>query len=91
MGVTRAMFEKERELRAQRMRQEKVLRKKARAKEEERLRKQEEHRLQTQRIMQEQQNAIKRRMKEMELAEQVRTGASYLVISGVCGGFTLLV
>ena len=54
------------------MRQEKVLRKKARAKEEERLRKQEEHRLQTQRIMQEQQNAIKRRMKEMELAEQAR-------------------
>merc|ERR1719324_756444 len=74
IAVTRAMFEKERELRAQRMRQEKVLRKKARAKEEERLRKQEEHRLQTQRIMQEQQNAIKRRMKEMELAEQVRTG-----------------
>ena len=68
-----------------------MLRKKARAKEEERLRKQEEHRLQTQMIMQEQQNAIKRRMKEMELAEQVRTGASYLVISGVCGGFTLLV
>ena len=91
IAVTRAMFEKERELRAQRMRQEKVLRKKARAKEEERLRKQEEHRLQTQRIMQEQQNAIKRRMKEMELAEQVRTGVSYLVISGVCGGFTSLI
>ena len=73
IAVTRAMFEKERELRAQRTRQEKVLRRKARAKEEERLRKQEEHRLQTQRIMQEQQNAIKRRMKEMELAEQERS------------------
>ena len=90
IAVTRAMFEKERELRAQRMRQEKVLRKKARAKEEERLRKQEEHRLQTQRIMQEQQNAIKRRMKEMELAEQVRPGASHLVVLRVRGGFTLL-
>ena len=73
MAVTRNMFEKERELRAQRMRQEKTLRKKARAKEEERLRKQEEHRLQTQRILAAQTNAVKRRMKEMELAEQERT------------------
>ena len=77
IAVTRAMFEKERELRAQRTRQEKVLRRKARAKEEERLRKQEEHRLQTQRILQEQQNAIKRRMKEMELAEQERSALSW--------------
>lgn len=70
--MTRAMFEKERELRAQRARGEKKQRQEARARDEERLRKAEEHRLQTQRIVAEQQAAIKRRLDDMELAERER-------------------
>lgn len=68
----RAMFEKEKELRAERAAREKKAKQEARLKEEERLRKQEEHRLQTQRILADQQAAIRRRMEDMEIAERER-------------------
>lgn len=72
LAASRAMFDRERQLRVERDVKEKKNKQEARAREEERLRKHEEHRLQTQRILAEQQAAIKRRMDDMELAERER-------------------
>jgi len=68
----RAMYQKEKQLQAEREAKEKAQRIEARNREEERKRKQEEHRLQTQRILDEQQAAIKARLEQMEKQEAER-------------------
>mmetsp|Transcript_4677 Transcript_4677/g.14822 ORF Transcript_4677/g.14822 Transcript_4677/m.14822 type:complete len:542 (-) Transcript_4677:65-1690(-) len=65
-------FERERQFRLDGDRKAVQLKREARARDEDRLRKAEEHRLATQRILAGQQAAVKRRMEDMELAERER-------------------